>query len=219
MNFAVIIVLSVLFNQQINKNNYVYEVHINDPVVSTKDMTIVLPNADRVKLPVLNNIIPVIYIYDYKENTKRLYLEYEDKDCMIYINQDEVVYTTPKKIAVQKENKESISFLETFSSIDKEIKRLERINSNVDYTKDFVDLKFKIEELTAMLRKSLNETDLLKKSIEKNQSKEEIKAMISEVKKELATIQQKLTPKIEKNVDIINPALPIIDKELVPSGK
>jgi len=219
MNFAVIIVLSVLFNQQINKNNYVYEVHINNPVVSTKDIAIVLPNADRVKLPVLNNIIPVIYIYDYKENTKRLYLEYADKDCMIYINQDEVVYTTPKKITVQKEKQESISFLETFSSIDKEIKRLERINSNVDYTKDFVDLKFKIEELTAMLRKSLNETDLLKKSIEKNQSKEEIKAMISEVKKELATIQQKLTPKIEKNVDIINPALPIIDKELVPSGK
>ena len=62
--------------------------------------------------------------------------------------------------------------------------------------------------------------EVLMQCIEKSQTKEEykeIKSMISNIKIELKSIQDKINLNFQKKEDILNPSLPIIDKELVPS--
>ena len=57
-------------------------------------------------------------------------------------------------------------------------------------------------------------------NIKEPQTKEEykeIKSMISNIRIELKSIQETINLKFQKKEDILNPSLPIIDKELVPS--
>lgn len=216
-----------------NNSSYEYQVKINRPVITSSSIVIVFPNSDRINLPVLNHIIPVIYIQKNSDKIKSLLLDYDDNDCLIHTNQSEVKYANQKISIQESEVKSHDSFLETFSSITREIKKIQTLNNTVVFIKGFNDLEKKIEELKIMVTQMYSEIEKVKKDTdnlkrnsdvikimsEKNQSKEEIKAMISEIKNELVTLQKKLNQTKEKKIDIINPTLPIVDQEVVPSNK
>lgn len=223
MNNVVFIFFVLLFSnpQQINKDNYVLEILLNKDVVKHDYIDAILPNADLVKVPVLNNLIPVIYIHTLNEDSKKLVCDYNDKDCLLYTNQKFILFSKNKIIEnkIQTKNNEE-SFLERFSLIQNEINKLKTLNKHIESNDAIKGFSKNIEELKAMLLDINKKNEVLMQCIEKSQTKEEykeIKSMISNIRIELKSIQETINLKFQKKEDILNPSLPIIDKELVPS--
>ena len=223
MNNLVFIFFVLLFSnpQQINKDSYVLEILLNKDVVKHDYIDAILPNADLVKVPVLNNLIPVIYIQQLNEDSKKLVCDYNDKDCLLHTNQKFILFSKNKIIEnkIQTKNNEE-SFLERFSLIQNEINKLKTLNKHIEGNDAIKGFSKNLEELKAMLLYINKKNEVLMQCIEKSQTKEEykeIKSMISNIKIELKSIQDKINLNFQKKEDILNPSLPIIDKELVPS--
>lgn len=214
-----VLVFFLFIGQQINKNTYQYEIKIDKDVVQKSNIQAILPNSDNISIPVYNNLIPVIYIFDVNDKSKKLLLDYNDPDCHIFVNQKSIIFSSKKNAIKPTICQSKDDILETFSSIKKQIQELKDINKNVDYTQTLNRLSESIEECKNMIKKTDKSVDDLKKSQEKFQSKEEIIKMLSEMKTELTSLQEKINLKYQKKTDIIDPNLPIIDKELIPSGK
>lgn len=221
-----------------NIKEYTYSIKCNMLVKSCNNVESILPNGDKVTIPIFNNKVPVIFIRNYDDNKCILNLDYDDKKCVDFKNEKLFSYQVESSL-----NNHDKSFLETFSTIKKQIDDLKTINNTSMSEIDDVlkNLSKQVKELNAMaldiqnsqnkimdIQKSQNKSfDSFYKYEKTNEEKNndnkkgfsELKSLISEVQKELVDIRQKLDAKTEKKKDIIEPNLPIYDKAVIPNIK
>jgi hypothetical protein len=224
------LIVGMIFSEHQNLKSYTYTINYKEEIKSCKHAESILPNGDKITIPILNKKVPIIFIYEKQGNLCDLHFDYSDKKCNDY--KDE------KLISYQLESKE------TFSTIKKQINDIKIINSNSMSAVDgrIKDLSKKIEELNAMALeiknsqiKTIDYFERLETNKDNKNSFNEIKYLISEVQKELVGIRQKIDTKVEIKpepkveikpetkpeikLDIIEPNLPILDKALTPSKK
>lgn len=219
MNF--LFFLSIVFSQNHNLKEYNYVFKINQNVKSCDKADSILPNGDKVQIPIFNKIVPVIYVQEQKNNQYILSLDYDDKKCGVFKNEKLFSYQTEDK-----NSNNGPSFLETFSSIQKQINEIKLINTNsVNAVDEKVsNLSKQLKELNKMaldIQNFQNNAMSFYKTENKKENDKnfgELKTLLSEVQKELVEIRQKLDSKQTKK-DIIEPSLPIIDKSVIPSTK
>lgn len=219
MNF--LFFLSIVFSQNQNLKEYNYVFKINQNVKSCDKADSILPNGDKVQIPIFNKIVPVIYVQEQKNNQYILSLDYDDKKCGVFKNEKLFSYQTEDK-----NSNNGPSFLETFSSIQKQINEIKLINTNsVNAVDEKVsNLSKQLKELNKMaldIQNFQNNAMSFYKTENKKENDKnfgELKTLLSEVQKELVEIRQKLDSKQTKK-DIIEPSLPIIDKSVIPSTK
>ena len=233
------LIVGMIFSEHQNLKSYTYTINYKEEIKSCKHAESILPNGDKITIPILNKKVPIIFIYEKQGNLCDLHFDYSDKNCNDYKDEKLISYQLESKAG----NNEP-SFLETFSTIKKQINDIKIINSNSMSAVDgrIKDLSKKIEELNAMALeiknsqiKTIDYFERIETNRDNKNSFNEIKYLISEVQKELVGIRQKIDTKVEPKVeikpepkveikpepkiDIIEPNLPILDKALTPSKK
>lgn len=189
---------------------------VNAGEVSTYDCVLsVLPNGDRVNIPVLNGKVPVLYIHLGKDSDN-IVMDYADKSCVAYKGEKLFSFQTLQP-GVNGSN-----ILETFSDIRSQIESLKKINNDrlLSSEKKTDEAFVRLKELETMVDK--NKKDFFTKTenlgLESKQGINDIKGMVSDLRKELNQIKEKLDSK-SRTSDIIDPKLPIVDRALIPSAK
>jgi len=209
------------------------------PVQSCTSFEAILPNGDRVQIPSFNGRVPTIYIQSTGLRKSNLILDFDDESCK--------PIGSSKTLSYQNNEISKESFLDTFSSIQKQIDSINSINKKdgeeqskllMSLSKDIKELSKDIKELSKGIKESPKESpnDIkelkamvtnAQQSIAANKQNEQelsksfndIKSMIFEVRKELVGIQQKLASQNSKPHDIIEPNLPVLDKAGVSGAK
>ncbi len=209
--------INLLFSENLKKYNFL--IHCDFEIMSCTNSEAILPNGDKIQIPIINNKVPVIYIQNKSNELIDLKFDFNDKNCI----QHKALTTYSFQNFKQASNSEP-SFLETFSSIEKEIKNIQTLNNNgVTLIDGKIDsLYSKIKDLQTMAVNIENAQKDFSKKIDTKTNFNELKSMISEVQKELVDIKKKLdvkTEKVDKKNDIIEPNLPIYDKIVVPKTK
>lgn len=213
--------LTLVFSQHQNLKEYNYVFKINQNVKTCDKVDSILPNGDKVQIPIFNNIVPVIYIQEQKNNHHTLSLDYDDKKCGVFKNEKLFSYQTEDKTSNL-----GPSFLETFFTIQKQISEMKLINKNSvsaveeklnNLSQQLKELKKMALDLQSAESQSMSFYKLENKK-ENDKNFGELKTLLSEVQKELVQIKQKLDSKQTKK-DIIEPSLPIIDNAVTPNIK
>jgi len=231
---------------QENLNSYTYKIKNASVVTSYDTIDALLPSGQTIKIPILNDKVPVLFI----ENSTELILDYDDSESKFAygkrsfsycnnISQNKIISdVSSHRNGIKKEkiildvniNQINVDqnkiILDTFLSIKKEIDELKSINKSNVYIHNEDLLKFsnEIKELKDMAVNISNRqmpiVEVLKKTDqETNNNFNEIKSMVIEVRKELVDIQKKIVAQTEKKKDIIEPNLPIHDNVVNPSVK
>lgn len=216
-------------SEQSNKLQYRYSVVHDKPIVSYSEIVAVMPNADRIVIPLINNTIPAIIVKPVKGFNCDLVLEYEDKDAamalpgqkqIIYGNEDRVrldskAQPLADKQKIDKKKEKDDGFLETFLSIQKELLLFDLINRKDDSAsvEAINSLAGKVEEIKKM---TIETNSILgstgSKSIQIKVELNEIKNMLGDMRKELVNIKNNIETRASVKKDIIEPSLPIVDK-------
>ena len=219
---AIMAMAGVVIGANLCEYNFVFKNKAS--VQSCTAVEAILPNGDRVQIPAFNGKVPVMYIHSTGVGKSELVLDFDDSLCK--------PIGSSKTFSYQVGDASKESFLDTFSSIQKQIESLKSINKKdgdeqsrllMSLSKDIKDLTKLlngIEELKTMIantQKTIIGTKQNEQDIGKSFS--DLKSMISEVRKELVGIQQKLEKQTSKPHDIIEPNLPILDKAGVSGDK
>lgn len=221
-------------SEQSNKLQYRYSVVHDKPIVSYSEIVAVMPNADRIVIPLINNTIPAIIVKPRNGLDCELVLDYEDKDAaaalpdqrqIIYGNddasrkKDQKIQPVAGKQKVDTEKKMDDRVLETFLSIQRELLLFDLINMRDDSAsvEAINSLAKKVEEIKKM---TIETNSILgsigSKSIEIKVELNEIKNMLGDMRKELVNIKNSIETKASVKKDIIEPSLPIVDKGTIP---
>lgn len=220
-------------SEQSNKLQYRYSVVHDKPIVSYSEIVAVMPNADRIVIPLINNTIPAIIVKPGKGRDCELVLDYEDKDAAAALpDQMQIIYgndglrkkdpkTQPvaEKQKVDTEKKSNDGVLETFLSIQKELLLFDLINMKDDSAsvEAMNSLAKKVEEIKKMTIETNSMLGSIgSKSIEFKVELNEIKNMLGDMRKELVNIKNSIETKASAKKDIIEPSLPIVDKGTIP---
>ena len=220
-------------SEQSNKLQYRYSVVHDKPIVSYLEIVAVMPNADRIVIPLINNTIPAIIVKPGKGRDCELVLDYEDKDAaaalpdqmqIIYGNddprkKDQKTQPVAEKQKVDTEKKRNDGVLETFLSIQKELLLFDLINMKDDSAsvEAMNSLAKKVEEIKKMTIETNSMLGSIgSKSIEFKVELNEIKNMLGDMRKELVNIKNSIETKASAKKDIIEPSLPIVDKGTIP---
>ena len=220
-------------SEQSNKLQYRYSVVHDKPIVSYLEIVAVMPNADRIVIPLINNTIPAIIVKPGKGRDCELVLDYEDKDSaaalpdqrqIIYGNdyprkKDQKTQPVAEKQKVDTEKKRNDGVLETFLSIQKELLLFDLINMKDDSAsvEAMNSLAKKVEEIKKMTIETNSMLGSIgSKSIEFKVELNEIKNMLGDMRKELVNIKNSIETKASAKKDIIEPSLPIVDKGTIP---
>lgn len=220
-------------SEQSNKLQYRYSVVHDKPIVSYSGIVAVMPNADRIVIPLINNTIPAIIVKPGKGRDCELVLDYEDKDAaaalpdqmqIIYGNddprkKDQKTQPVAEKQKVDTEKKRNDGVLETFLSIQKELLLFDLINMKDDSAsvEAMNSLAKKVEEIKKMTIETNSMLGSIgSKSIEFKVELNEIKNMLGDMRKELVNIKNSIETKASAKKDIIEPSLPIVDKGTIP---
>jgi hypothetical protein len=220
-------------SEQSNKLQYRYSVVHDKPIVSYSEIVAVMPNADRIVIPLINNTIPAIIVKPGKGRDCELVLDYEDKDAaaalpdqrqIIYGNddprkKDQKTQPVAEKQKVDTEKKRNDGVLETFLSIQKELLLFDLINMKDDSAsvEAMNSLAKKVEEIKKMTIETNSMLGSIgSKSIEFKVELNEIKNMLGDMRKELVNIKNSIETKASAKKDIIEPSLPIVDKGTIP---
>lgn len=220
-------------SEQSNKLQYRYSVVHDKPIVSYSEIVAVMPNADRIVIPLINNTIPAIIVKPSKGRDCELVLDYEDKDAaaalpdqmqIIYGNddprkKDQKTQPVAEKQKVDTEKKRNDGVLETFLSIQKELLLFDLINMKDDSAsvEAMNSLAKKVEEIKKMTIETNSMLGSIgSKSIEFKVELNEIKNMLGDMRKELVNIKNSIETKASAKKDIIEPSLPIVDKGTIP---
>ena len=221
-------------SEQSNKLQYRYSVVHDKAIVSYSEIVAVMPNADRIVIPLINNTIPAIIVKPGKGRDCELVLNYEDKDAaaalpdqrqIIYGNddaprkKDQKIQPVAEKQKVDTEKKVDDMVLETFLSIQRELLLFDLINTRDDSAsvEAINSLAKKVEEIKNM---TIETNSILgstgSKSIEIKVELKEIKNMLGDMRRELVNIKNSIETKASVKKDIIEPSLPIVDKGTIP---
>ena len=220
-------------SEQSNKLQYRYSVVHDKPIVSYLEIVAVMPNADRIVIPLINNTIPAIIVKPGKGRDCELVLDYEDKDAaaalpdqrqIIYGNddprkKDQKTQPVAEKQKVDTEKKRNDGVLETFLSIQKELLLFDLINMKDDSAsvEAMNSLAKKVEEIKKMTIETNSMLGSIgSKSIEFKVELNEIQNMLGDMRKELVNIKNSIETKASAKKDIIEPSLPIVDKGTIP---
>lgn len=220
-------------SEQSNKLQYRYSVVHDKPIVSYLEIVAVMPNADRIVIPLINNTIPAIIVKPGKGRDCELVLDYEDKDAaaalpdqrqIIYGNdgprkKDQKTQPVAEKQKVDTEKKRNDGVLETFLSIQKELLLFDLINMKDESAsvEAMNSLAKKVEEIKKMTIETNSMLGSIgSKSIEFKVELNEIKNMLGDMRKELVNIKNSIETKASAKKDIIEPSLPIVDKGTIP---
>jgi len=220
-------------SEQSNKFQYRYSVVHDKPIVSYSEIVAVMPNADRIAIPLINNTIPAIIVKPGKGHDCELVLDYDDKDAaaalpdqrqIIYGNddprkKDQKTQPVAEKQKVDTEKKRNDGVLETFLSIQKELLLFDLINMKNDSAsvEAMNSLAKKVEEIKKMTIETNSMLGSIgSKSIEFKVELNEIKNMLGDMRKELVNIKNSIETKASVKKDIIDPSLPIVDKGTIP---
>lgn len=220
-------------SEQSNKLQYRYSVVHDKPIVSYSGIVAVMPNADRIVIPLINNTIPAIIVKPGKGRDCELVLDYDDKDAaaalpdqmqIIYGNdgprkKDQKTQPVAEKQKVDTEKKRNDGVLETFLSIQKELLLFDLINMKDDSAsvEAMNSLAKKVEEIKKMTIETNSMLGSIgSKSIEFKVELNEIKNMLGDMRKELVNIKNSIETKASAKKDIIEPSLPIVDKGTIP---
>lgn len=179
------------------------------PVRSCIAVEAVLPNGDRVQIPSFNGKVPVMYIHAIGIGQSELVLDFDDDLCKPIGSSKVFSYQTGD---VGKE-----SFLDTFSSIQKQIDSIKSINKKDgdEQSKLLMSLSRDIKELskdTKELPKDIKE--LPKGIIKLSKDIEELKAMIANTQQTLAGTKQN-DQDLGKSFNDIKLMISEVRKELV----
>lgn len=214
-------------SEQNNKLRYVYSVVHEKPIVSYSEIVAVMPNSDRIVIPLINNTIPAITVNPVRGSRCDIVLDYGDKDAAPALpDQKQIIYAkegspgkpkpTPQPVA---EKKKEDGILETFISIQRELRLFDSINKrdNSALEEATKSLEKKVEEIKKM---AIDANSMIGsvggKSIEIKVELNDIKNMLGDVKKELVNIKKVIETRDSVKRDIIEPSLPIVDKGTIP---
>lgn len=210
-----------------NLRQYTFSSKQEKPITSYDCVLSILPNGDKVNIPVVNGRVPVLYITQ-GSAADHISMDYTDKSCVLFKGEKSFVYGSGQNLAAS-----GPSFLETLSEIKKQIDSLRDINKSGLLSSDHKldQAVSKIKELEAMSAQNQKELKMAATSVsDSKQGISDIKEMVSDLRKELNQIKDKLEVKAsreshekrevaEPKKDIIEPSLPVLDKVLSPGKK
>ena len=199
-----------------NLRQYTFSSRQRSPITSYACVLSTLPNGDRVNIPVVNGRVPVLYI-EPGAKSDHITMDYDDQSCAKYKGEKAFSYYVGGVPSVP-----GPSVLETFSEIKRQIESIKEINKSgllsSDQKLDQAVTRLKeLEAMTAQNQKELNRAT--SSGSDNKQGISEIKGMISDLRRELNQIKDKLDVKASASRDIIDPKLPILDKALIPGSK
>ena len=104
------LIVGMIFSEHQNLKSYTYTINYKEEIKSCKHAESILPNGDKITIPILNKKVPIIFIYEKQGNLCDLHFDYSDKNCNDYKDEKLISYQLESKAG----NNEP-SFLETFS--------------------------------------------------------------------------------------------------------
>lgn len=210
-----------------NLRQYTFSSKQEKPVTSYDCVLSILPNGDKVNIPVVNGRVPVLYITQ-GEASDHISMDYTDKSCASFHGEKSFVYGYGGAPSVA-----GPGLLETLSEIKKQIESVRDINNSglIGFDQKLDQSVSKIKELEDM--SAQNQKELHKAASHASESQRgisDIKVMVSDLRKELNQIKDKLEVKASRDLqekrevpepkkDIIEPSLPVLDKVLTPGKK
>lgn len=194
------------------------------PVQSCVSFEAILPNGDRVQMPSFNGRVPVIYIQNTGLRKSDLVLDFDDESCK--------PIGSSKTFSYQNNDISKQSFLDTFSSIQKQIDSVNSINKKdgeeqskllMSLSKDIKELSKDIKELSKGIKESPKESPKeLPNDIKElpNDIKElpkdikELKSMVTNTQQSIAISKQN-EQELSKSFNDIKSMIFEVRKELV----
>lgn len=183
------------------------------PVQSCVSFEAILPNGDRVQMPSFNGRVPVIYIQNTGLRKSDLVLDFDDESCK--------PIGSSKTFSYQNNDISKQSFLDTFSSIQKQIDSMNSINKKdgeeqskllMSLSKDIKELSKDIKELSKGIKESPKELPNDIKELPKDIK--ELKSMVTNTQQSIAISKQN-EQELSKSFNDIKSMIFEVRKELV----
>jgi peptidoglycan hydrolase CwlO-like protein len=187
------------------------------PVQSCVSFEAILPNGDRVQIPSFNGRVPVIYIQSTGLRKSDLVLDFDDESCK--------PIGSSKTFSYQNNDISKQSFLDTFSSIQKQIDSMNSINKKdgeeqskllMSLSKDIKELSKDIKELSKGIKESPKESpkELPNDIKELPKDIKELKSMVTNTQQNIAISKQN-EQELSKSFNDIKSMIFEVRKELV----
>lgn len=187
------------------------------PVQSCVSFEAILPNGDRVQMPSFNGRVPVIYIQNTGLRKSDLVLDFDDESCK--------PIGSSKTFSYQNNDISKQSFLDTFSSIQKQIDSMNSINKKdgeeqskllMSLSKDIKELSKDIKELSKGIKESPKESpkELPNDIKELPKDIKELKSMVTNTQQSIAISKQN-EQELSKSFNDIKSMIFEVRKELV----
>lgn len=179
------------------------------PVQSCTSFEAILPNGDRVQIPSFNGRVPMIYIQSTGLRKSNLVLDFDDESCK--------PIGSSKIFSYQNNEISKESFLDTFSSIQKQIDSINSINKKdgeeqskllMSLGKDIKELSKDIKKLSEGIKESPKDIKELPNDIK------ELKAMVTNAQQSIAANKQN-EQELSKSFNDIKSMIFEVRKELV----